>query len=111
MRSGTRRALGLMGSRPSSALSDVPTIAEATGHDVAAGIVNGFVLPTGTPKSIVEFLHREVVKVMAMPDAREKLASMGFDPVGSTPEEFTAWIRSEIPRWAKVIRDANIEVQ
>jgi len=52
-----------------------------------------------------------IVKVMAMPDVREKLASMGFDPVASTPEEFTAWIRSEIPRWAKVIRDANIQMQ
>jgi tripartite-type tricarboxylate transporter receptor subunit TctC len=48
---------------------------------------------------------------MAMPDVKEKLASMGFDPVASTPEEFSAWIRSEIPRWAKVIRDAKIEVQ
>ena len=100
-----------MGGRRSSALPDVPTMAEATGHDVSADIVNGFVLPTGTPKPIVEFLHREVLKVMAMPDVREKLASMGFDPVASTPEEFTAWIRSEIPRWAKVIRNAKIEVQ
>ena len=46
-----------------------------------------------------------------MPDVKEKLLSIGFDPVASTPEEFAAWIRSEIPRWAKVIRDANIAMQ
>jgi tripartite-type tricarboxylate transporter receptor subunit TctC len=46
-----------------------------------------------------------------MPDVRDKLASMGFDPVASTPEQFAEWIRSEIPRWGKVIRDANIAMQ
>jgi len=110
VRAGRARALAMVGQR-SPLLPDVPTMAEATGHDVSADIVNGFVLPTGTPKSIVNLLHREVVKVMAMPDVKEKLASMGFDPVASTPEEFKAWILSEIPRWAKVIRDAKIEVQ
>jgi tripartite-type tricarboxylate transporter receptor subunit TctC len=111
VRAGNLRALALFSSRRSSALPDVPTMAEATGHDLPADIVNGFVLPTGTPKPIVKFLHGAVVKVMAMPDVREKLSSMGFDPVASTPEEFSAWIRSEIPRWAKVIRDANITMQ
>jgi tripartite-type tricarboxylate transporter receptor subunit TctC len=59
----------------------------------------------------VDFLHREVVRVMAMPDVKEKLLTMGFDPVASTPAEFAEWIRSEIPRWGKVIRDANISLQ
>ena len=111
IRAGNLRALALFSSRRSSALPDVPTMKEASGHDLPADIVNGFVFPTGTPKPLVDFLHREVVKVMAMPDVKEKLASMGFDPVGSTPDEFTARIRSEIPRWGKVIRDANISVQ
>jgi tripartite-type tricarboxylate transporter receptor subunit TctC len=111
VRGGNLRALGLMGSRRSSALPDVPTMAEASGHDLPADIVNGFMLPAGTPKPVVEFLHRAVVKVMAMPDVRDKLASMGFDPVASTPEQFAEWIRSEIPRWGKVIRDANIAMQ
>jgi tripartite-type tricarboxylate transporter receptor subunit TctC len=52
-----------------------------------------------------------VVRVMAMPDVKEKLLTMGFDPVASTPAEFAEWIRSEIPRWGKVIRDANISLQ
>ena len=111
VRGGNLRALGLMGSRRSQALPDVPTMAEASGHDLPADIVNGFMLPAGAPKPVVEFLHGAVVKVMAMPDVREKLASMGFDPVASTPEQFADWIRSEIPRWGKVIRDAGITMQ
>jgi tripartite-type tricarboxylate transporter receptor subunit TctC len=68
-------------------------------------------VPAGTPKAIIEFLHQETGKVMSIPDTREKLATMGFDPVASTPEEFAQWIRTEIVRWGKVIRDANIALQ
>jgi tripartite-type tricarboxylate transporter receptor subunit TctC len=53
----------------------------------------------------------EIVKVMAQPDTREKLATIGFDPVAGTPEEFAQWVRSEIVRWGKVIRDASIVLQ
>jgi tripartite-type tricarboxylate transporter receptor subunit TctC len=84
---------------------------EAGGHDLPADIVNGFIAPAGTPKPIIDLLHRETVKVLSMPDTREKLATMGFDPVGSTPEAFGQWIRTEIVRWGKVIRDANIALQ
>ncbi len=111
VRGGNLRALGMFSSKRSSALPDVPTMMEATGHDLPADIVNGFMAPAGTPKPIIEFLHRETVKVMSMPDTREKLATMGFDPVASTPEEFAHWIRTEIVRWGKVIRDANIALQ
>jgi tripartite-type tricarboxylate transporter receptor subunit TctC len=111
VRGGQLRALGMFSSKHSSALPDVPTMLEATGHDLPADIVNGFMVPAGTPKPIIEFLHRETVKVMSMPDTREKLATMGFDTVASTPEEFAQWIRSEIVRWGKVIRDANIALQ
>jgi len=69
------------------------------------------IAPAGLPKPIIELLHRETVKVLSTPDTREKLAAMGFDPVASTPEEFAEWIRTEIVRWGKVIRDANITLQ
>ena len=111
IRGGQLRALGLFSSKRSSALPDVPTMMEATGHDLPADIVNGFIAPAGLPKPILEFLHRETVKVLSTPDTREKLATMGFDPVASTPEEFAQWIRTEIVRWGKVIRDANIALQ
>jgi tripartite-type tricarboxylate transporter receptor subunit TctC len=111
IRGGQLRALGMFSSKRSSALPDVPTMMEATGRDLPADIVNGFIAPAGLPKPILEFLHRETVKVLSTPDTREKLATMGFDPVASTPEEFAQWIRTEIVRWGKVIRDANIALQ
>jgi tripartite-type tricarboxylate transporter receptor subunit TctC len=111
IRGGQLRALGMFSSKRSSALPDVPTMKEATGHDLPADIVNGFIAPAGLPKPIIEFLHHETVKVLSAPDTREKLATMGFDPVASTPEEFAQWIRTEIVRWGKVIRDANIALQ
>jgi tripartite-type tricarboxylate transporter receptor subunit TctC len=111
IRGGQFRALALFSSRRASAVPDVPTMMEATGQDLPADIVNGFMAPAGTPKPIIELLHRETVKILSMPDTREKLATMGFDPVGSTPEEFAQWIRTEIVRWGKVIRDAHIALQ
>jgi tripartite-type tricarboxylate transporter receptor subunit TctC len=111
IRGGQLRALGMFSSKRASALPDVPTMMEATGHDLPADIVNGLIAPAGLPKPIIEFLHRETVKVLSAPDTREKLATMGFDPVASTPEEFAQWIRTEIVRWGKVIRDANIALQ
>ncbi len=108
VREGSLRALGLFSSRRASALSSVPTMAEATGHDLPADIVNGFVAPAKTPRPIVDLVHREIVKAIAAPDLREKLAGMGFEPVGSTPDEFSAWIKAETVRWGKVIRDARI---
>ena len=81
---------------------------ECAASVLPADIVNGFVAPAGTPQSIIDFIHREVVKVMAAPDTRERLMTMGFDPVASTPAEFAIWIRTEIVRWGKVIREAKI---
>jgi tripartite-type tricarboxylate transporter receptor subunit TctC len=101
----------MFSSKRSSALPDVPTMMEATGHDLPADIVNGFMAPAGTPQSIIAFLHRETVKVLSIADTRDKLAAMGFDAVASTPEEFAHWIRTEIVRWGKVIRDASIALQ
>ena len=111
VRGGNLRALALFSSKRASALPEVPTMAEASGHDLPADIINGFVVPSGTPKPVIDLLYREVIKVMAMPDTREKLAGMGFDPVASTPEEFDVWMRRELNRWGKVIRDANISMQ
>src|SRR3954468_14020302 len=111
IRGGQLRALGMFSSKRASALPEVPTMMEATGHDLPADIVNGFIAPAGLPKPIIEYLHRETVKVLSAPDTREKLATMGFDPVASTPEEFAQWIRTEIVRWGKVIREANIALQ
>jgi tripartite-type tricarboxylate transporter receptor subunit TctC len=68
-------------------------------------------VPAGTPKPIIEILHHEIIKVMALPDIKERMAELGFEAVANTPDEFSARIKTEIPKWAKVIHDANIKAE
>jgi tripartite-type tricarboxylate transporter receptor subunit TctC len=69
----------------------------------------GVLVPAGTPTEIVTLLQREVVKIIALPDMKERLSALGFDPVGSTPEEFAVQMKIEMEKWAKVIRAANLK--
>ena len=68
-------------------------------------------VPAGTPRPIVEFLYREIKTIVALPDIAERFAVLGLEPVTNTPEEFAAQIRTEIAKWGKVIRDANIRME
>jgi tripartite-type tricarboxylate transporter receptor subunit TctC len=86
-------------------------MAEATGTDLEADIVTGLVAPAGTPREIVDLLHRAIAKIVAPADFNDRLLALGFDPVASTPSQFADWIKSEISKWGKVIREANITVQ
>jgi tripartite-type tricarboxylate transporter receptor subunit TctC len=110
-KAGNVRALAMMSAKRSSLLPDVPTMAEATGTELEADIVTGLVAPAGTPREIIDLLHRAIAKIIAPPEFRERLLALGFDPVASTPEHFAEWIRAEIAKWRKVIRDGNISVQ
>ena len=110
-KAGNLRALAMMSARRSSLLPDVPTMGEATGTELEADIVTGLVAPAGTPKEIIDLLHHAVAKIIAPPEFKERLLALGFDPVASTPEHFAEWIKVEIAKWAKVIRDGNIGVQ
>jgi tripartite-type tricarboxylate transporter receptor subunit TctC len=67
--------------------------------------------PVGTPKQIIAFLHREIVDITALPDIRERLAVLGFDPVASTPQEFVQHAKVEFAKWAKVIHASHIKAQ
>src|SRR5215468_1090968 len=111
VRAGNVRALGMMSGKRSSVLPDVPTMAELGSTGLEADIVTGLVVPTGTPGEIIDVLHRALVTIMASPDFQERLAMLGFEPVANTPAQFETWIRSEVDKWAKVIRDANITLQ
>jgi tripartite-type tricarboxylate transporter receptor subunit TctC len=68
-----------------------------------------FIVPAGTPKDITALLHREVVQIMALPDMRERMAVLGFQVIGNSPDEAAAFFKAEGIRWAKVIRDAVIK--
>src|SRR5215470_2733493 len=111
VKAGNVRALGLMGGKRSSLLQDVPTMAELGSANLEADIVTGLVVPAGTPGEIIDVLHRAVVTIMAAPDFQERLAALGIEAVGNTPAQFAAWLRAEVDKWAKVIRDANITLQ
>ena len=68
----------------------------------------GLLAPAGTPQDIVQKTQREVARGITSPDVRERLAALGADPVGSTPEEFGAWLKSETEKWTRVVKGANL---
>jgi tripartite-type tricarboxylate transporter receptor subunit TctC len=111
IKDGKLRALGITGARRSQSLPDVPTMAEGGYPDIKGDSWVGFLVPAGTPKDIVALLNREIAKVLALPDVKERLVTLGSDGVASTPEEFEQRIKTEIDTWGKVIRAANIKVQ
>ena len=110
VKAGRLRALGATGPRRMIAAPDLPTISETVkGYDVTSSY--GFILPLRTPKAIVARLHRETAAIVKKPEVREKLIALGFDPEGNTPAEFAAQIKSELAKWAKVIKIANVKVE
>lgn len=111
VKSGALRALAITGAKRNPELPNVPTMAEAGINGQEAETMQGLLAPAGTPKAIIERLHREVVKIVTLPETRDKLLSMGFDPVGNTPEQFSGYINTEINRWGKVIRDAKLKIE
>jgi len=111
IRQGTVRALAVTGARRSPALPDVPTLAEAGAPGQESDIILGVLVPVGTPRGVIDRLHREIVRIVALPDVRERLSALGFEPIASTPEELSDRIRWEIDKWAKIIRAANIKAQ
>jgi tripartite-type tricarboxylate transporter receptor subunit TctC len=111
IKQGTVRALAVTGARRSPALPQVPTLAEAGAPDQESEIILGILLPGATPQEIIDRLHREIVRIIAMPDVRERLTALGFEPIGSTPEEFADRIKWEIEKWAKVVRATDIKAQ
>jgi tripartite-type tricarboxylate transporter receptor subunit TctC len=110
VRSGKLKALATGGIRRSVAMPELATVAEQgiAGFDGVAWI--GFVAPAGTPRPIVDRLHAETVKILALPDVRERFVSQGAEPVGNSPDEFGAYIKAEIAKWGKVIRESGAKV-
>ena len=110
-KAGNLRALAMMSAKRSSLLPEVPTMVETTGMNLEADIVTGLLVPAGTPDEVVDLLNHAVADIIAPAEFRERLHALGFDPVASTPGEFADWIKLEIAKWGKVIRDAHIGVQ
>jgi tripartite-type tricarboxylate transporter receptor subunit TctC len=109
--SGRLKAIAVTSARRAPAVPNLPTVAEAGVPGYEATSWNGIFAPAKTPRPIVNKIHAEVVKILNTPDVREKLIAAGSDPVGSTPEEFLAFVKSELARWGKVIRENNIRAE
>jgi len=104
IKAGRLRALAVTGAQRSPAVPDIPTIAESGFPKFEATAWYGVLVPARTPKAIVTRLHDEIVRALKMPDVKERLESVGFEIVGSTPEAFGAYIKSEIVKWAPVVK-------
>lgn len=112
IKAGKLKGIALTSAKRHASLPDVGTFAEAgiTGFDVSAWY--GLLAPAGTPKPVVIRIHDEVVKILATPEMKERfLTTIGGDPVGGTPEQFAADIKSDIARWAKIVNDSGIKLE
>lgn len=108
---GKLRLIAASGAKRFASTPDVPTMIEQGYPGFVAVSWIGFVAPGGTPKAIVDRYHREITRVLAMPEIKAKLEAMEFDIVASTPAYFAEWIQSEIPRWGKVIRETGTKAE
>ena len=107
IKAGKLRALALVAPQRSSALPEVPTVAEAGLRDFEVTTWYGVLAPAGTPRNVVTRLNTELVKIMHSPELKDRLAATGTEPLTSTPEEFAAYIKREIAKWGEVVRKSG----
>ena len=111
VKAGTVLGFAVTSPRRIDSLPDVPTMIEAGYPGQTGDTPVGIYVQTGTPKEIGEILRAKVLKIIAMPDVKQRLAAVGFVPIGDTPEEFAAYLKTESDKWGKVIRDGKITLQ
>lgn len=111
VRDGKLRALAVTAAARAKALPDVPTTAEAGMPGQEAATLTGIVVPAGTPKAIIDLWQGEVARIVALPDVKERLDDLGFDPVANSPEAFSALIKQELDKWGQVVRDAKLRIE
>jgi tripartite-type tricarboxylate transporter receptor subunit TctC len=109
VKAGRLRAIAMTGNKRSAAIPDVPTVAESGLKGYETGSWYGVAAPAGTPKYAIDKLSTEIIRITKSPQITNKLVEEAVIPVGSTPAEFSAYIKSEIARWGKVIKQAKIQ--
>jgi len=108
VKSGRLRAIAVTGAKRSLAAPEVPTVAEAAFPGFEAVTWYGLFVPAGTPAAIVSKLNAEVVKILRAPDFRDWLVAQGADSVGSTPDELAAFVKTELVKYAKIVKDSGM---
>jgi tripartite-type tricarboxylate transporter receptor subunit TctC len=108
-RDGKLRAVATTGAKRTPAAPDIPTVAESGVPGYEVSTFYGVSAPAKTPRPIIDRLHSELVRALNSPDLRERLQGLGADPVGNTPEQYTAFMQNEIAKWSKVIKAAGIK--
>ena len=111
IKAGRLNALAVLGPKRSPLLPQTPTVAESgvPGYELTNWF--GFVVPSGTPRDLVTRIHGDVSKVLAQSDVRDRIQAMGADVIGSSPDQFAAFMRAETAKWAKVVKQANIRAE
>lgn len=110
-RDGRLKLIASTGEKRFPGTPNVPTLVESGYSDLVATSWVGFLAPKGTPKPIIDRLHREIVRIVNLPDVKDKLIGMEFDVVATTPDQFTTWIRAEIKKWGKVIKATGAKAE
>jgi tripartite-type tricarboxylate transporter receptor subunit TctC len=110
-RSGKLRAIAVTGAKRSTAVPDIPTVSESGIPGFLVTTWYGVSAPAKTPRPIIDRLHSEIVRALNSPDLKSRLTNDGADPVGNTPEQYTAFVESEIAKWTKVIKAAGIKAE
>jgi tripartite-type tricarboxylate transporter receptor subunit TctC len=111
VKSGRVRGIALTTAQRSPALPDLPTIGEAGVANFDVGSWYGLSVPAGTSKDVIARLHAETVKLLALPDVKERLDASGLDVITSTPEQYGEFVRTEFERWARVVQQAGAKVE
>jgi tripartite-type tricarboxylate transporter receptor subunit TctC len=111
VKAGKARAIATSGDKRSPVAPDVPTLTESGLANYSEGAFHGVVAPAGVPKPVVERLHVEIVKAMKSDEVLSRLTAEGAEVVASSPQEFTARIRADVAKWAKVIKAAGIKAE
>ncbi|MGZ3294784.1 MAG: Bug family tripartite tricarboxylate transporter substrate binding protein [Xanthobacteraceae bacterium] len=111
IKEGTLRALAVTSAKRSPVFPNVPTMDESGVRDQQSELIIGVLVPAATPKPIVDLLQRQIARIVALPEVKERLDALGFAPVASTPEAYATQIKADIETWSKVVREANIKVE
>lgn len=110
IKAGRLRAIAMTGAKRSAAIDHVPTMAEVGFKGQEADTLQGLLVPAGTPKAVIDKLHAQVVRMIALKEVRERVEGLGFDIIGSSPAAFSAQIRTEVEKWSRVVKAAGIKV-